>query len=70
MGRWINTKERMPFAEYGESDDVLTINELGNQKVLYFDGSCWCHPSGEPVGRKFPVTHWQPLPEPPGEEGE
>ena len=63
--QWISTKDRLPYAEYGESDSVLTISESGIQEVLYFDGSCWCHPTGEVRESVFHITHWMPLPEPP-----
>lgn len=66
--RWIPVEERLPEAECGESDSVLAITELGTMHVVYFDGGCWCKPTGE----VFPhnVTHWMPLPEPPKEEKE
>lgn len=64
--RWTSVDERLPHAEYGESDSVLVVTELGSMQVLYFDGGNWCHPTGEPFIRaKFRVTHWMPLPEPP-----
>ena len=65
---WISVKERLPEAYYyyGESDNVLVVDEIGIRKILYFDGGCWCYPTGETDDRK--VTHWMPLPEPP-EEG-
>ena len=67
-GKWISVEDEMPHAEYGESDNVLTINRVGICKVLYFDGGCWCYPTGEPVSFGNPrwrITHWMPLPEPP-----
>jgi hypothetical protein len=64
--RWIPVSERLPFAEYGESDDVFTVSELGVMRVLYFDGGCWCYQTGECCPHK--VTHWMPLPEPPKED--
>ena len=63
---WISVKERLPEAYYGEPDNVLVVDEIGIRKILYFDGGCWCYPTGETYDRK--VTHWMPLPEPP-EEG-
>ena len=64
--RWTSVDERLPHAEYGESDSVLVVTELGSMQVLYFDGGNWCYPTGEPFVRtKFRVTHWMPLPEPP-----
>jgi len=66
--RWIPVTERLPEAEYGEGQSVLTVDICGEQRVLYFDGGNWCWPTGEPLktSRSFPVTHWMPLPEPPG----
>ena len=68
--QWISVEERLPFSEYGESKSVLTIDELGCMRVAYFDGGCWCHPTGELIETtvKFKITHWMPLPEPPKEE--
>ena len=67
-GKWISVEDEMPHAEYGESDNVLAAGGLGIVEVLYFDGSCWCYPTGEPVFYEDPswrITHWMPLPEPP-----
>lgn len=63
QNRWIPVTERLPFAEYGESEDVLTVVEWGLMQVLYFDGGCWCYSTGETFQHK--ITHWMPLPEPP-----
>lgn len=60
---WIPVKDRLPFAECGESDDVLAITELGVMRTLHFDGGNWCFQNGECCPHK--VTHWMPLPEPP-----
>ena len=67
--RWISVEEGYPAHEYGEGDSVLTVDVLGQMRVLYFNG-CWCWPTGECLvtARKFPVTHWMPLPEPPEED--
>ena len=62
---WISVKDRLPEAEYGESDEVLAISETGRQEILYFDGSNWCYPTGEVRARFTAITHWIPLPEPP-----
>ena len=58
---WISVKDRLPFAEYGESDDVLAITELGVMRTLYFNGGNWCFQNGECCPHK--VTHWMPLPQ-------
>lgn len=67
--RWIPVTERLPKAECGEGQSVLTVDVCGEQRVLYFDGGNWCWPTGEALktSRSFPVTHWMPLPEPPKE---
>lgn len=68
--KWIPVTERLPKAEYGESEDVLAIDSLKVMRVAYFDGGNWCFPTGEPIATvpKFPITHWMPLPESPKEE--
>ena len=70
--KWISVEDEMPHAEYGESDNVLTVGGLGIVEMLYFDGGCWCYPTGEPVFYEDPswrITHWMPLPEPPRVQG-
>jgi len=68
--QWIPCSERLPYAEYGESDSVLCYTESGLQKILYFNGGCWCHPTGEVYEWNFPNGHtnrvvaWMPKPEP------
>ena len=68
--QWISVEDELPHAECGESDNVLTVAENGLVEVLYFDGGCWCYPTGEPVfceDLSWRITHWMPLPEPPKE---
>lgn len=67
---WISTKKRYPLAGYGEGEDVLTVDSVGDRRVLYFDGRNWCWPNGKPLltSTVFPITHWMPFPEPPKEE--
>lgn len=68
--RWIPCSEKLPVAEYGESDNVLATCELRNAddtsyrwvKTLYFNGGVWCYPTGETYEQK--VIAWMPLPEP------
>lgn len=68
--RWIPCSERLPFAEYGESDKVLaTCGYLNVEdtsvrwiRELYFNGGNWCYPTGETYEQK--VYAWMPLPEP------
>lgn len=69
--RWIPVSERLPKAEYGESDSVLVCFENETQDVLYFDGSNWRYPTGETyisVNHKNDwhnkVVAWMLLPEP------
>lgn len=65
---WISVEDRLPFAEYGESDNVLAVCAAGVIYMLYFDGSNWCYPAGEPYcckNSESKITHWMPLPEPP-----
>lgn len=70
--RWIPVTERKPFAEYGESDAVLTVDSLGEMRVACWDGGNWVLTNGNFIEStmKFPITHWMPLPEPPKGEGE
>jgi hypothetical protein len=66
---WIPCSERLPFAEYGESDNVLaTCGHRDGEdtsirwiKTLYFNGGNWCYPTGETYEQK--VYAWMPLPE-------
>ena len=64
-GEWIPCEERLPEAEYGESDIVLAYTEDGLYRILYFDGGNWCYPTGECFEHAIhPVIAWMPLPEP------
>ncbi len=67
--RWIPVSERLPEAEYGESDSVLVCFENETQDVLYFNGSNWCYSTGETYisanhknGWHNKVVAWMPLP--------
>ena len=68
--KWIPCSERLPDAEYGESDIVLATCGYMNVKdtsvrwikTLYFNGGNWCYPTGETYEQK--VYAWMPLPEP------
>jgi hypothetical protein len=67
--KWIPCSVRLPFAEYGESDNVLaTCGHRDGEdtsirwiKTLYFNGGNWCYPTGETYDQK--VYAWMPLPE-------
>ena len=68
--RWISCEERLPYAECGESDTVLTtcgyrdVEDTSVRwiRLLYFNGGNWCYPTGETYEAK--VYAWMPLPEP------
>ena len=72
---WIPCSERLPYAEYGESDTVLATCgywEVEDESIrwirmLYYDGGNWCYLTGEAYLGK--VYAWMPLPEPYLEEG-
>lgn len=66
---WIPCSERLPFAEYGESDIVLVTCESTLKRLLFFDGGNWCYPTGERYEHRIDkVVAWMPLPEPYKEE--
>jgi len=69
--QWIPCSEKLPFAEYGESQSVLTTCEHRNPdygddykwvELLYYNGGVWCYPTGETYEER--VIAWMPLPEP------
>lgn len=73
--RWIPCSERLPEAEYGESDNVLTtciykdaVDGYRSVKTLYYNGGVWCYPTGETFEGK--VLAWMPLPNPYGGEND
>jgi hypothetical protein len=68
--KWIPVTERKPFAKYGESDAVLTVDSLGEMRVACWDGGNWVLANGNFIEStmKFPITHWMPLPEYPKKE--
>ena len=66
FGGWISVKDKLP--EVGDwNKNVLTISDVGQFRVAYYDGHCWRNSIGEIVGWLAPITHWMPLPEPPQE---
>lgn len=72
--RWIPVSERLPEAECGESDNVLTtcaykdaVKGYRRVETLYYNGGVWCYPTGETFEGR--VKAWMPLPEPYREEG-
>lgn len=74
---WIPCEERLPHAEYGESDSVLCQLENDTMKVLYWNGGNWHHPTGELYhsvnhknGWHNRVVAWMPLPTPYMKEGD
>lgn len=68
--RWIPCSDRLPYAECGESDNVLATcgyryvedGSIRWIKMLYFNGGNWCCPTGEAYLEK--VYAWMPLPAP------
>ena len=68
--QWIPCSEKLPYAEYGESDTVLTtcgyrdVEDTSVRwiRLLYFNGGNWCYPTGETYEAK--VYAWCPLPKP------
>ena len=66
--KWIPCEERLPEAEYGESDSVLATCKHKDEdeprwiRLLYFNGGNWCYPTGEVYTSE--VIAWMPLPEP------
>ena len=68
--QWIPCSERLPYAEYGESDTVLTtcgyrdVEDTSVRwiRLLYFNGGNWCYPTGETYEAK--VYAWMPFPKP------
>ena len=69
-GVWHSVKDKLPFAKYGESPNVLVSYQGRNQEdkefalvaILYFDGGNWCYPTGEPF--EDIVVSWAELPKP------
>lgn len=69
--KWISVQDQLPFAEYGESENVLVTCRQRNQAspdeyrwvmILYFDGGNWCYPTGETFEEQ--VIAWMPIPDP------
>ena len=66
MSEWISVKERLPE----DFEWVLAVDKdrcVGEAMFSSRDGS-WDGPYGE--YHLYGVTHWMPMPEPPGEESE
>lgn len=62
---WISVKERLPE----EGEDVLAYLGEGIFEICWMlKGGCW--ETRDAYLDADAVTHWQPLPEPPKEEGE
>ena len=69
MSEWISVKERFPSDEYfGERVIVYQYVWVG----FHYDFRIgFVHWYGKPTSDIWQrVTHWMPLPEPPGEEGD
>lgn len=67
MSEWISVKERLPE----HLQEVLTVDQHGNFHLFtHFKGSLFPFNIDPDHPRFYMPTHWMPLPEPPGEEGE
>lgn len=65
---WIKSSEMLPMAVCGESSNVLTADDAGIVRMLYFNGSNWCRPTGElyiPLSEVGEIVYWMPVPKPP-----
>lgn len=67
MSEWISVEEQMPergdvIAYSTQYGDILIgwIAETESEGIVCYGDGCMM----------YPVTHWMPLPSPPGEEGE
>lgn len=62
--KWVPVRERLPeeAAEY-----VVMIEGGANATVLLWDGTLWFEEDHEGWQTYYRVTHWMPMPEPPGE---
>ena len=61
MSEWISVEERLPeenIRVLAAGLGVVTIDAL-------YRGVWWCTETGD---ASYGITHWMPLPEPPGEE--
>ena len=64
--KWISVEERLPDEDdlMNNGEFIVMIKGAVNATTLLFDGGEWTDEAGTP----YPVTHWMPLPEPPGEQ--
>lgn len=61
---WISVEDRLPkLNEFGESDWVLIFCVAIGPIRAYYAGEVWCDVDNEYRGA---ITHWMPLPSPPG----
>ena len=51
---WVSLEEAYPYAEYGESENVLVTIDSGRIDFLFYDGGNWCYPDG----RIYEWTKW------------
>ena len=63
VGEWVKCSERLPE----EGVPVLTITDYGGWDVCHRRGDMWLN-SMRAQHSNGGVTHWQPLPQPPGEQ--
>lgn len=72
--QWVSCKDRMPedntlvLFVYVSENGVKSVH-YGYHQTLKGLGSSWAKPSGGWHYYDDDITHWQPLPEPPKEDG-
>ena len=63
---WISVEDRLPDTKKDVLMRVTCGDYFNVEEGMYLGGSswvnCWCQRRNENL---YPVTHWQPLPEPP-----
>lgn len=68
---WIPVSERLPGA--GDNNGQFIVYDTHYPKypcvaaARFYDGR-WYDPAGDGDDQFYGVTHWQPLPEPPGKD--
>lgn len=68
---WISVEDRLPNGPEKVLCFGLSINELGAVQMrdtAYHDGAHWCDYHGSRLisNGEWKITHWMPLPAPPG----
>ena len=68
-GEWISVEDRLPEAGVPVLAVYIGCNtrELRNDLIVTISGGVWCYWECGPDGKcRVEITHWMPLPEPPG----